>query len=421
MAFPFDLLFPLNPLYTLPIRYILQLKLTSFETFQISGSYLLDRSVNFLCLANSAISLEDKPLSLADSALKTRAIEYGGILMEEKNTFKLDIDDKVKDYFKPLKTEADVNQLLEKLNDLGIEAQKDAGESLEALKRPVKEMMNQPNNDLPKNLLRLRDIVGELEPSHLKKGQLQGFFNRVLRRNPMDQYAKKYKTVEAQVDNIIEALLVGKDKLQEDTVMLYQLKEVAILRINSLTEQIEVGKQLSNLLEEKMLEEEWQDSKTALQKGQQKVISRVKNMSQAVLVLQQSLASVDLIVENNEKLEEAIFNAITMTKNIITVTASIQLALGNQKTVIDAVKNVNAATEAMLLSNAQALKSNTEETLKMLEEPAIALETFRKAYEDVYSAIQITESSNERIIESGKKFILELDELNMKMKQKLLD
>nr|WP_261179281.1 toxic anion resistance protein [Anaerobacillus sp. CMMVII] len=314
-----------------------------------------------------------------------------------------------------------MNRLLEQLNGLGTEAQKSAGESLEALKRPVKEMMDQPNNELPKNLLRLREIVSELEPSHLKKGQVQGFVDRLLRRNPMEQYARKYKTVESQVENIISALLVGKDKLQEDTVMLHQLKEVAISRIHGLNDQIEVGKKLNNMLEEKMTDETWADKKTALVKGQQKVISRIKNMSQAVLVLQQSLASVDLIVENNEKLEEAIFNAITMTKNIITVTASIQLALGNQKTVIDAVKNVNEATEAMLLSNAQMLKSNTEETLKMLEEPAIAIETFRKAYEDVYSAIKITESSNERIIESGKKFILELDELNTQMKQKLLD
>lgn len=341
--------------------------------------------------------------------------------MGEINNFKLDIDDKLKEYFKPLETEEDVNLLLEKINRLGSEAQKSAGESLDALKRPVKEMMDQPNNDLPKNLLRLREIVGELEPSHLKRGQLQTIYDRLLKRNPIEQYARKYKTVEAQVDNIIEALLVGKDKLQEDTVMLHQLKEVAISRINGLHEQIEVGKKLSNMLEEKIQEKEWEASKPALQNGQQKVISRVKNMSQAVLVLRQSLASVDLIVGNNEKLEEAIFNAITMTKNIITVTASIQLALGNQKTVIDAVKSVNEATEAMLLSNAQALKSNTEETLKMLEEPAIAIETFRKAYEDVYSAIQITESSNERIIESGKKFIIELDELNTKMKQKLLD
>ncbi len=341
--------------------------------------------------------------------------------MEEKNSFNIDIDHKVKEYFTPLNEEQDVDKLLEKLNDLGTEAQKDAGESLEALKRPVKEMMDQPNNELPQNLHRLKEIVGELEPSHLKKGQVQSFFDRLLKRNPMEQYARKYKTVEAQVENIIEALLVGKDKLQEDTVMLHQLKEVAITRINGLNEQIEVGKQLNNMLEAKMTEEDWQGNKQSLQKGQQKVISRIKNMSQAVLVLQQSLASVDLIVENNEKLEEAIFNAITMTKNIITVTASIQLALGNQKTVIDAVKNVNEATEAMLLSNAQALKSNTEDTLKMLEEPAIAIETFKKAYEDVYAAIQLTESSNERIINSGKRFIHELDELNHQMKQKLLE
>ncbi len=341
--------------------------------------------------------------------------------MEEKNSFKLDIDHKVKEYFTPLNNEQDVEKLLEKLNGLGTEAQKNAGETLESLKRPVKEMMEQPNNELPKNLHRLKEIVAELEPSHLKKGQVQSFFDRLLKRNPMEQYAKKYKTVEAQVDNIIEALLVGKDKLQEDTVMLHQLKEVAASRINGLNEQIEVGKTLNNMLETKMTEEDWQGSKQSLQKGQQKVVSRIKNMSQAVLVLQQSLASVDLIVENNEKLEEAIFNAITMTKNIITVTASIQLALGNQKTVIDAVKNVNEATEAMLLSNAQALKSNTEETLKMLEEPAIAIETFKKAYDDVYSAIKLTESSNERIIDSGKKFIHELDELNTQMKQKLLE
>lgn len=341
--------------------------------------------------------------------------------MEDKNTFTLNIDQKVKEYFKQVNNEEDVDRLLERLNSLGSEAQKHAGESLEALKRPVKEMMDQPNNELPKNLLRLREVVAELEPSHLKNGQVTKVINRLLRRNPLEQYAKKYKTIESQVDNIIDALLVGKDKLQEDTVMLHQLKEVANSRINGLNEQIEVGKKLNLMLEEKMVDVDWANKKAALIKGQQKVISRIKNMAQAVLVLQQSLASVDLIVENNEKLEEAIFNAITMTKNIITVTASIQLALGNQKTVIDAVKNVNEATEAMLLSNAQMLKSNTEETLKMLEEPAIAIETFRKAYEDVYSAIKITESSNERIIETGKKFILELDELNTQMKQKLLD
>ena len=322
--------------------------------------------------------------------------------MEKKNDFTINIDEEVKNYFSNVENEMDVEKLLEKLNKLGAQEQSYAGESLEALKRPVKEMMDQPNNELPEHLNQLREVVSELEPNYLQKGQFQSLWDRFLRRNPLEKYAQKYKTVESQVDKIIEGLLAGKDKLQEDTVMLQQLKQVAIQRIHGLNEQIQVGHQLNALLENKMSDPQWEDKKNSLLKGQQKVISRVKNMSQAVLVLQQSLASVDLIVENNEKLEEAIFNAITMTKNIITVTASIQLALGNQKKVINAVKNVNQATESMLLSNAQLLKSNTEETLKTLEEPAIAIETFRKAYEDVFSAISLTENSNERIIESGK-------------------
>lgn len=340
--------------------------------------------------------------------------------MEKKNDFSIKIDEDVKEYFSLLNEDNGVDQLLDKLNGLGTQAQANAGESLEALKRPVKEMMDQPNNELPEHLNQLREVVSQLEPNYLQKGK-NTFLQRLFRRNPLEKYAQKYKTVESQVEQIIEGLLAGKDKLQEDTVMLQQLKQVAIQRIKGLNEQIEVGTKLNQLLEDKMNDDNWEDKKNALLKGQQKVISRVKNMSQAVLVLQQSLASVDLIAENNEKLEEAIFNAITMTKNIITVTASIQLALGNQKKVINAVKNVNEATESMLLSNAQLLKSNTEETLKTLEQPAIAIETFRKAYEDVFSAIKLTENSNERIIESGKKFIHELEGLNEEMNKKLLN
>ncbi|WP_078553346.1 toxic anion resistance protein [Alkalihalobacterium alkalicellulosilyticum] len=318
------------------------------------------------------------------------------------------------------KDNKDIDKILETLGGLGEKEQKEAGESLEALKRPVKEMMAQQDNQLPTQLHQLKEIVSELEPSYLQENSWQKMMNKLFRRSPIEQFAKKYQTVEAQVDQIIEGLLSGKDKLQEDTIMLEQLRVVARERIVGLEGQIDTGKQLNSMLEEELTNEDNKDNINALQKGQQKVISRVKNMSQAIMVLQQSIASVDIIIENNDKLKEAIFNAITMTKNIITVTASIQLALGNQRKVINAVQNVNQATESMLLSNAQLLKENTEQTLKTLEEPAIAIDTFKKAYDDVFSAIQLTEQSNERIIASGKKFIAEMDDLNKQMKTKLI-
>ncbi|WP_413380625.1 toxic anion resistance protein [Alkalihalobacillus sp. 1P02AB] len=321
---------------------------------------------------------------------------------------------------KHIKQEKNIDELLEKLQSLGEDEQKQAGESLEALKRPVKEMMNDQSNQLPNQLFQLKEMVSQLEPDYLNDGQLKKWVNKLLKRSPIEAYTKKYQTVEAQVEQVIEGLLSGRDKLQEDNVMLLQLKEVAKQRIHNLNVQIDNGNQLHEMLEQEMDSEQWKDNPNELKKGQVKIVTRVKNMSQAVMVLQQSLASVDLIIDNNDKLEEAIFNAITMTKNIITVTASIQLALNNQQKVISAVRNVNEATESMLLSNAQLLKENTEQTLKTLEEPAIAIEAFRKAYNQVFEAIELTEQSNERIVTSGKKFIEEMDTLNKEMKTKLI-
>lgn len=317
--------------------------------------------------------------------------------------------------------EKDIQEILRSIGELGTKEQEKAGETLESLKRPVNDMMKDQNNDLPDQLGKLKEVVADLEPNYLQQGKFKQFLSKITRKSPLEKYVQRYETIESEVETIIQALLHGKDRLQEDTVMMHQLKDVAKDRISALNNQIESGKELHTMLEKELEKPEWQDDPSPVQKGQQRVLTRVKNMQQTVLVLQQSLASVDIIVENNEKLEEAIFNAITMTKNIITVSASIQLSLSNQRRVIDAVQNVNKSTENMLLKNAEMLKSNTEETLKTLEEPAIAMESFRKAYEDVYAAIQMTEESNTRIIESSKKFITEMDELNKEMDQKLLN
>ncbi|GAF19126.1 tellurite resistance protein [Bacillus sp. JCM 19046] len=357
--------------------------------------------------------MDDKHTKQTDDQEKT--------IHQQENQEQLHTLNDNKSDVQPYKSDVNINDLLEKLDNLGETEQKEAGESLEALKRPVREMMGDDSNTLPKQLHELREVVGQLEPDYLKDSSFKKIVNRVMRRNPVEQYVRRYKTVESQVDHIVEGLLSGKDKLQEDNVMLKELKVVAKDRIANLNSQIAVGQELHQMLEQEMTSEQWAENENELKKGQVKVVTRMKNMQQAVMVLQQSLASVDLIMENNEKLEEAIFNAITMTKNIITVTASIQLALTNQKKVITAVQNVNQATESMLLSNAELLKQNTEETLKTLEEPAIALDAFRKAYDNVYKAIELTEQSNERIVSSGKQFIEEMDKLNSDMQKKLLN
>ena len=138
----------------------------------------------------------------------------------------------------------------------------------------------------------------------------------------------------------------------------------------------------------------------------EKILVRTRNMQQAKSVLLQSIASVDIIKKNNEKLTEAIRNAITMTQNVVTVSAAIQLALTNQRKTIDAVNATNEAIESMVLSNSQALKQNTEETTKLLENPAISMDKLRESFQNVFAAIEASENRQNVLLSQARSSLL---------------
>ncbi|WP_051330890.1 toxic anion resistance protein [Aneurinibacillus terranovensis] len=314
------------------------------------------------------------------------------------------------------KNQTEVEKLVLQLGSLGETTQREAGQSLEILKRPVKELMSDKNSEVSNTLLKLRSCVDELNPS---KGARGNFVSRLLGKNPIQAYIRKYESVEKQIAAINESLLRGRDQLQEDIVELRQIKNIAIDKIYELEKRTYFGKKLLEMLEAESLTPAYADNKTLIEKAMQKVVTRVKNMTQMVNLLQQSIASIDLIIENNEKLDEAVFNALTMMQNVVTVSASIQVALGHQEKVINAVQKVNEGIEEIMLSNAASLRSNTERTNALLEKPSIAIDKIQTACNDLYAAIQASEESNSRMISSGKNYISIMDKLNQDMRAKL--
>lgn len=315
---------------------------------------------------------------------------------------------------------ADLSKVLAQLADLGDKEQRDAGQTLTALKRPVTAMMNGKNEDIPKTLLDLRKVVSELDPNSLQATGMKRIMFKVFKKNPMETYVHKYQSIDKQIEEIIKSLLVGRDNLREDSVGLEMLKEQSQQKIHALDKQVYLGKKLADMLEVERQNPERQKDVPLINDALEKILVRTRNMQQAKSVLLQSIASVDIIKKNNEKLTEAIRNAITMTQNVVTVSAAIQLALTNQRKTIDAVNATNEAIESMILSNSQALKQNTEETTKLLENPAIGMEKLRESFQNVFAAIEASEKSTERIIESSKMFVKELDSFNDEMKKKLI-
>lgn len=314
----------------------------------------------------------------------------------------------------------DLSKVLSQLGDLGDKEQQAAGQTLSALKRPVTAMMNGKNEEIPNTLLELRKVVSELDPNSLKATGMKKLMFKVFKKNPLENYVHKYQSIDKQIEEIIRSLLIGRDNLQEDTVGLEMLKEQSHDKIHALDKQVYLGRKLAGMLEAEKQNPERQRDIPLINDALEKILVRTRNMQQAKSVLLQSIASVDIIKKNNEKLSEAIRNAITMTQNVITVSAAIQLALTNQRKTIDAVNATNEAIESMVLSNSQALKQNTEETTKLLENPAISMDKLRESFQNVFAAIEASEKSSELIIESSKKFVIELDTFNDEMKQKLI-
>lgn len=254
----------------------------------------------------------------------------------------------------------DIENELEKLTTLGELTQQSAGEHLEMLKRPLKDLMGNKNAEISNTLLKLRSCVDEISPDNFfKKGGIGNLFHKMFGSNPITNYIRKYESIEIQIENIVEALRNGRDKIEQDSIELTQIKASSKEKIYELEKRICLGKKLIKMLELEAKKPEQELNKPILEKAEQKVITRVRNMETMVNILLQSIASIDVIKENNDKLKEAIFNAITMTQNVVTVSASIQMGLVTQKKVIDAVKGVNEATEDMILQNAATLKSNT--------------------------------------------------------------
>ncbi len=112
--------------------------------------------------------------------------------------------------FEQYRKDENVDKLLESLTGLGEEEQRQAGESLEALKRPVKEMMNDQSNQLPNRLHELKEMVSQLEPDYLRDGQLKKWFNRVLGRSPIEQYARSIRQLNPKWSKLLTDCLAEK-------------------------------------------------------------------------------------------------------------------------------------------------------------------------------------------------------------------
>ncbi|MWC27817.1 toxic anion resistance protein [Paenibacillus sp. MMS18-CY102] len=307
-----------------------------------------------------------------------------------------------------------LDTLMDEIGKLGIKTQEKAGQTLKLLDRPVNDLMNGGRTEVSNMILKLRS-----ECESLQQSKNVGFLGKMLRKSPLKNYVYKYQTVKTNVDAIINGLRDGKDTLEESIVNMRQLKRSSLEEIYSLQTKITFGDKLKELFESEIANPDNAGRKAQLERGLRKVVTRIQSMTEMIMLYNQAIAATDIINDNNDKLIDSVNNAIDKTSNLITVSAMIALALNDQEKVISAVDATNKTIENQFQENARLLRQTTEKTNELLAKPSMSMEAVNRAIGDLMAAIDLSEQSNRRIIDSCNDYTNKMTSINTQLANRL--
>lgn len=304
--------------------------------------------------------------------------------------------------------------LMDDIGRLGVKTQEKAGQTLKLLDRPVNDLMSGKRTEVPNMILKLRN-----ECETLQQSKNVSFFGKMLRKSPLKNYVYKYQSVRSNIDAIITGLRDGRDTLEESIVNMRQLKRTSMEEIYNLQTKIAFGNKLKELFEAEIAKPENENRKAHLERGLRKVVVRIQSMTEMILLYNQAIAATDIINDNNDKLIDSVNNAIDKTSNLITVSAMIAMSLADQENVINAVEATNKTIEDQFKENARLLRTTTEKTAELLSKPSMSLEAVNQAIGDLLSALDTSEQSNRRIIESCQDYTTKMTQINTQLNNRL--
>ncbi|ASS74042.1 tellurium resistance protein [Tumebacillus algifaecis] len=308
----------------------------------------------------------------------------------------------------------ELDALMDDIGKLGMKTQEKAGQTLQMLDRPVNDLMSGDRVEVSNMILKLRS-----ECEGLQQSKNVGLFGKLLRKSPFKNYVYKYQSVKTNINSIVGGLRDGKDTLQENIAYMRQLKRTSMEEIYNLQTKIAFGDKLKDLFEVEINKADNPSRKAHLERGLRKVVSRIQSMTEMIMLYNQAIAATDIINDNNDKLIDAVNNAIDKTANLITVSAMIAMALGDQEKVIAAVDATNKTLEDQFKENARLLRTTTERTNELLSKPSMSMEAVNQAIGDLMAALDSSERSNQQIIQSCNDYTSKMASINQQMSQRL--
>lgn len=308
--------------------------------------------------------------------------------------------------------------VIRKFSNIGASAQQETRAKVGLLKTRLGTLMKDLDGDgatIPNDLLKLREVMDEINPHKLTepKKTFLGLVKKIPKiGDVLVKIARKYETVQSQINEIMNALRSGKDELLRDSLELEGLYNQVQAAQLDLKKNAYLGELIMQKMEEMLKETEDLAEKSKFENILHKTAMRTQDLRTMEQMNQQFFISLDMTINNNDQLSDSIDRTIIVCDGVLTVGLSLQVALANQKRITKSVQATQEYTANMLVANAAAVKSQTIEIAELQNNPVLALDKVKQAHMSLLEAIDATDDIKRAGIASAKDGIKQLTEMS---------
>ena len=219
-----------------------------------------------------------------------------------------------------------------------------AGVSNRMLERPAAALDNGLFGDkapIARSLVDLRNTVEDLDPS--RQGELlspRKLLGLIPRGNQVRNYFLKYRSAQAHINAILEALYRGQDELRRDNAAIEQEKVNLWNTMQRLQSYVYLSKKVDAALSARVAEIEQTDPEKARVVKEEMLFytrQKVTDLLTQLAVSVQGYLALDLVRKNNLELIKGVDRATTTTVSALRTAVIVAQALTNQKLVLDQI------------------------------------------------------------------------------------
>lgn len=278
-----------------------------------------------------------------------------------------------------------------------------------------------PGSEIATDLGDLARRMRDLDPSRLdftKRGILGRF------RDPVERYFEQFKSARTEIEDIMGSLKKGRDTLAADNIEL-ERQEVRLLQDSQeVAKELDMADQLEAALTAAIEKAEAEGvDEERIRFVRQEILFPLEQKRQDLQTLlgvnQQSIIAMSVLRQNNRTLMTSIDRTSQISLRALDTGVMIQRGLYDQKRQMEKVKLVNDATEAIIKSNAEALRTQGTEIHRQASEAMIDPAVIKESFEQVFQALEEGDAYREAAIPRMQATIAELQAITDKGQQRI--